>query len=161
MRLQRFILAVSLSLACGATATPPATTADAPARAPDDPSAPPAATPGAPEEVTPAMVDRSSPEAAVKAYLAAAIGSSQTDMFALMTPECREKEKSWAKGFTRNILDGEIKLKTHEVREPEVTGDTATVSVKAVFVVDGADDNEGMRFSLKREADGWLIREIH
>ena len=150
-----------LSLACGATATPPATTADAPARAPDDPSAPPAATPGTPEEVTPAMVDRASPEAATSAYLAAALANTPDAMFALMTPECRDKEKTWAKGFTKNIIDGKIKLKTHEVREPEVTGDTATVSVKAVFVVDGADDNEGMRFSLKREADGWLIREIH
>lgn len=161
MRPHRLLLALLVPLACGSTATPPATTADAPARAPDDPSAPPAATPGAPEEVTPALVDRSSPEAVTRAYLTAAAANAANDMFALMTPECRERERTWAKGFTKNITDGKIKLKTYELREPEVTGDAAKVAVKAVFVTDGEDDNEGMRFELRREADGWRIAEIH
>jgi hypothetical protein len=43
------------------------------------------------------------------------------------------------------------------VREPEVTGETATVSVGAVFVVDGEDDKEGMRFSLERRDGRWWI----
>lgn len=161
MRTSPTLLATLVTLACGGTATPPATTADAPAQAPDDPSAPPAATPGAPEDVSPAMVARSSPEEATKAYLEAATAGKVDDMLALMTPECRDKEKSWDKGFTKNITDGKIKLKSYEVREPEITDDTARVSVKAIFIVDGADDNEGMRFVLKKQTDDWLIAEIH
>lgn len=149
-------------MACGGTAAPAATTANAPERVPEDPGAPPAATPGAPEDVTPAMVDRASPAAVVTAYIDAATANKLDDMLALMTPECREKEKAWEKGFTKNIGDGKVKLKSHEMREPEVTGDSATVSVKAVFVgADGADDNEGMRFVLKQQADGWWIAQIH
>jgi hypothetical protein len=146
MRSLRLPVVVCVTLACGGTATPPATTADAPAQAPED--------------VTPAMVDRSSPAAAARAYLEAALTNRHGDMLAVMTPECRDREKSWDKGFTRNIVDGKIQLKSYELREPEVTGDTAKVSARAIFVVDGADDNEGVRFALRQEADGWLITEI-
>jgi hypothetical protein len=160
MRTSPALLATLLSLACGGTAAPPATTADAPAQAPDDPSSPPAATPGAPEDVSATMVARSSPAEATKAYLVAAQASKVDDMLALMTPECRDKERTWADGFTKNIADGKIKLKSYEMREPVVTDDTANVSVKAVFVADGVDDNEGMRFALKKQGDDWLIAEI-
>jgi hypothetical protein len=156
----RMILVFVNLAACGATAAAPATSADPPAGAPDDPSAPPAATPGSPDDVTPAMAARSAPEAAVKAYLEAALAGEHDAMFALMTAECRDKEKAWDRGFSKSLVDGKIKLKTYELAEPEINADTAQVAVKAVFTADGADDDEGMRFALRQEADGWSISEI-
>lgn len=148
-------------LACGGTATPAASTADPPVRAPEDPSAPPAATPGAPEDVTPLMAARASPTSVTTEYLDAAIAGKYEEMFALMTPACRETEKSGEKGFTRDIADGRIKLRTFELGEPEISGDTAKLAVKATFMADGAEDREGMRFELqRREPEGWMIAAI-
>lgn len=115
---------------------------------------------GAGSAANPAAVDRTTPAATTTAYLAAAQTANVEAMLALMTPECREKEKAGERAFTKAIGDGKIKLKTHDMRPPEVTGDTAKVSVKAVFIADGKDDNEGMRFELKLQDGAWLITSI-
>lgn len=107
-----------------------------------------------------AAVDRSTPAGTTTAYLAAAQAANTEAMLALMTPECREYEKSGERAFTRVIGEGKIKLKTHDMQPAEVTGDTAKVRVKAVFIADGKDDNEGMRFELKLQDGAWLITSI-
>ncbi len=97
------------------------------------------------------------------AYFAAASAVDVEGMLALMTSEYREKERTWPKGFTRSIADGKIRLKSYEMRAPEVTGDTAKVSVRAIFsvaAIDGDDGHEAMHFELVREAGQWSISSL-
>jgi hypothetical protein len=98
--------------------------------------------------------------AVVDAYLAAARAGDGEAMYALGTPEWREKERTWKKGFTPAIGKKELVVKTADVREPAVEGEKATVSVGAVFVVDGKDDKEGMRFTLERRDGRWWITDL-
>jgi hypothetical protein len=99
--------------------------------------------------------------ATVDSYLLAAKRVDEAGMLALGTAEFQKTEKTWKKAFTLNIVKGGFALKSYEVREPEVSGDTANVSVGATFVVDGKDDPEGMRFTLTRRDGKWWITEIH
>ena len=93
--------------------------------------------------------------------MAAAKVPAEAEMLALGTPEWQAKEKTWAKGFTMNIVKGNLKLKSYEVRDPKVEGDTANVSVRATFVdKDGKDDGEGMRFALVRKDGRWWISNL-
>lgn len=146
-------------LACGATSTPAATTADPPESAPDDPSSPPAAIAGSPESIPARPADRSSPAATTVAYLNAAIALEFEDMHALMTPACSNEERSWDKGLTRNLADGRIRVRAYEVGQPEITADTAQVTVQAELVADAVEP-ERVHFDLQRDPDGWAIVAI-
>lgn len=99
--------------------------------------------------------------AVVEAYLAAAKVPDEAAMYALGTPEWQNTEKTKPRRFTPAIAKGQFKLKSAEVRDPTVEGDTANVSVRAVFVDEkGKDDNEGMRFQLVRKDGRWWITEL-
>jgi len=98
--------------------------------------------------------------AAVEAYFVAAKKPDEAAMLALGTAEFQAKEKSWKKAFTPNIVQKGVALKTYEIRDPEVEKDAATVSVRALFTVDGKDKGEGMNFALVRRDGRWWITEI-
>jgi hypothetical protein len=145
-------LALTASLfGCGDDSGGGGTTLATPTPATPPPPAPPS---GA------ALEGAAGARAVVEAYLAAARVPDEAAMLALGTPQWREKEKAWAKGFTTNIARKGFALKTAEVREPEVSGEEARVSVRAVFVVEGEDDNEGMRFTLVRRDGRWWISDL-
>lgn len=146
-------------LACGATTTPAATTADPPERAPDDPSSPPAAIPESPDPSTSQQADRSSPTATTLAYLNAAVAMEFEQMYALMTPECSNEERTWEKGLTKNLADGRIRMRAYALGEPEITADTARVQVQAEFVADAEDAND-VQFDLRQDPEGWAIVAI-
>lgn len=151
--------AMLVGLACGGTTVPAATSADPPASAPDDPSSPPAAIPGTPEGDTAPAVARSSPGAATTAYLDAAMAMEFEAMYALMTPKCRDEERVWAKGLTKNLADGRVRLRTYRLGEPEITADTATVEVQARLAAD-VTEPERVHFDLEQEPEGWVIVAI-
>jgi hypothetical protein len=148
------LLAAALALlaACGKS-DPPAS----PSAPPTGASTPSASTPAAPVGT---QEGAAGARAVVDAYLAAAKVPDEAAMLALGTPEWREREKTWQKGFTVNIVRKGYALKSAEVREPEVSGETATVSVRAVFLDQGRDDPEGMRFSLERREGRWWISDL-
>jgi hypothetical protein len=98
--------------------------------------------------------------AVVEAYLVAAKALDADAMLALGTPEWREKEKTWKKGFTVNITQRDYKLKSYVLREPAIEGETATLSVRAVFLDQGKEDGEGMTFSLVRKDGRWWISDL-
>ncbi len=161
-RLTLALVLTASALGCrgDATAPTPPATPDPVAPAPVDAEPAPAA-----ESTSPAAsaVDRATPEIVARAYFAAASAVDLEGMLALMTPEYRERERTWSKGFTKNIADGKIRLKSYEMREPEVTGDTAKLSVRAIFsvaVIDGEDGHEAMHFELVREAGQWSISSL-
>jgi hypothetical protein len=85
----------------------------------------------------------------------------KASMLALGTPEWQKKETTWKKAFTFNIVKSGFALKTYEIREPEIEGDKATVSVRAIFDESGKDNREGMRFTLERRDGRWWITELH
>jgi hypothetical protein len=120
--------------------------------------APPAAPPPA---SGPALEGSAGARAAVDAYFAAARKPDEEAMLALGTAEWREKEKTGNRTFTPVIAQGKARLKSAEIREPVVTGDTAKVSVRAVFTgQNGRDDNEGMNFTLVRKDGRWWITDL-
>jgi hypothetical protein len=141
------VFAVGLA-ACGGDS-------DAPKKGP---AAPP---PAAPPVAGPAAEGAAGARAVVEAYLVAAKVPDESAMLALGTPEFQEKEKTWSKAFTLNIVKKGFALQSYEIREPAVTGDSANVSVRAVFSVNGKDDPEGMRFVLARRDGRWWITELH
>src|SRR5262245_33522032 len=122
MDLRRALAALVMAptLACAATPAAPATGATPPAEpAPASAADPPAPASDPSPAATPSAVDRSTPTAVAAAYLTAAEAGKLDDMLALMVPECAEKEKVWERGFTKNVAEGKIRLKSHEMREPE------------------------------------------
>jgi hypothetical protein len=124
---------------------------------PAGPAAP--ATPAAPA-ASPTEEGAVGARAAVEAYMVAAKKPDEAAMLALGTAEFQAKEKTWKKGFTLNLVKKVIALKTYEIRDPEVEKDAATVSVRAVFLAEGKDNGEGMRFSLVRRDGRWWIAEL-
>ena len=155
----RFTPAITLSLllaACGHDADGPA----APA-APAAPVAPPTPNTPAIPPAGPTAEGAAGARAAVEAYLIAAKKPDEASMLALGTPEWQKKETTWRKAFTFNIVKSGFAMKTYEVRDPEVEGDKANVSVRAVFSDNGKDDREGMRFTLERRDGRWWITELH
>jgi hypothetical protein len=128
---------------------------------PQAPAAPPAAPPSTAPAGPSALEGAAGARATVEAYLVAAKVPDEAAMLALGTPAWRERETTWKKAFTRNIVKAGFALKAWEVREPEVEGDRASVSVRATFSDQGRDDPEGMRFSLERRDGRWWITELH
>jgi hypothetical protein len=154
MRRATFLFAAAVLVAsCGGEAEE---NGPAPA-APPSASSPPAPAPAAADF---AKEGADGARAVVEAYLLAAKVPDEEAMLALGTPEWREKERTWAKGFTVNIVKKGFALRSHEVRELEVAGETAKVSVRAVFLDAGKEDREGMRFSLVRREGRWWISEL-
>lgn len=149
----RIVPALGLSLllvACGAKSDEPAASTGS-----TTPAAPAAPT------VSPTTAGADGARAAVEAYLVAAKKLDESAMLALGTAEWQQKEKTWKKAFTRNILQAGFALKSYDIRDPELDGDKATVSVRALFSDKGKDDREGMRFSLERRDGRWWITELH
>jgi hypothetical protein len=99
-------------------------------------------------------------QAVVEAYLAAARLHDEAGMLALGTPAWQAKEKAEARAFTPAIASRKFALKSATVREVVTHAATAEVSVRAVFLVDGEEDNEGMRFSLVRDGGRWWIADL-
>ena len=98
--------------------------------------------------------------AVVEAYLAAAKAQDGAAMYALGTPEWREKEAKKRRGYTPGYASKQIVLKTATVRDPEVEGDTARISVKVGLLIEGKDDGDSMRFVLVRRDGRWWINEL-
>ena len=145
-----FVVVLSLlATACGRDADGPA----APAARPS-PAAPAAPTVG------PTAEGAAGARATAEAYLLAAKKLDEAAMLALGTPEWQKKETTWKKAFTLNIVKSGSALKSYEIGEPEVEGDKATVSARAVFDESGKDHREGMYFSLERREGRWWITEL-
>ena len=148
-RLPLAVASALLLVACGPEPAGPA--------APNTPASP--STPAAPT-ASPTAEGAAGARGAVEAYMVAAGKPDQEAMLALGTPEWRTKETTWKKSFTLNIVKSGFALKSYEVREPELEGDKASVSVRAIFSDAGKDNGEGMRFTLERRDGRWWITDL-
>jgi hypothetical protein len=97
----------------------------------------------------------------VESFFRAVAGGSKDSALALMTDEWRAREVEWRNSFTTAFFEEGIKVKSWEIRELTVNGDSAFVSVRATLVdPNGEEDGEPLRFRLIRAADRWLIRAL-
>ena len=104
--------------------------------------------------------DQSTPKATVEAWIAAAKAGDRERALSLGTDEWRQKETTWDRSFTTAVFDKGYQLLRCEIRDPEIEGDEARVSCRAVFLVEGEEDNEGLRFRLVKIDGKWRIAEL-
>jgi hypothetical protein len=105
-------------------------------------------------------VDSTAVRATVSSFFAAVQSGARDSAFALMTPEWQAREREWRGGFTNAFFTRGIKVRSWAIRELTVSGDSAYARVAAVLLVEGEEDNEGMRFRLVRLEGRWLIRGL-
>lgn len=96
----------------------------------------------------------------VESFFRAVERGTRDSALALMTPEWRARELEWRGGFISAFFNRGIKVKSWEIRELSVAGDSAFVRVGTTLLVDGEEDGEPMRFSLIRSEGRWLIRRL-
>ncbi len=106
--------------------------------------------------------DQEQPRHVIAAYIAAADASDRQRAFALMTPACAERERSWEKSFSKAIFDRGYRFHVVSLGEEQVDEESAYVRLRVVFLHrTGEPDNEGMSFSLVRLEGRWWLDEIH
>lgn len=107
-------------------------------------------------------VDASTPKGVVDAYFAAASSGDKEGMLSLGTPEWREKEANWQKGFTLHIADKGWRPKVEQMRGPREADDgTIRISVKVLFTnPEGEENGEGMSFTLIKDGDRYWIKDL-
>jgi hypothetical protein len=99
--------------------------------------------------------------AVLDAYLAAAKVADGPAMYALGTPEWRATEAKKRRGFTPNLANKTIVLKSYEVEALTLQADGAVHgTVRAVFVIEGKDDKDPMRFVFVRRDGRWWINGL-
>ncbi len=97
----------------------------------------------------------------IAAYIAAADGNDRERAFALMTAECAERERTWAKSFSRAIFDRGYRFQVVRLSEDNTEDERAEIRLRVVFLDhQGEPDNEGMRFKLLRRDGQWWVDEI-
>ena len=99
--------------------------------------------------------------AVLDAYLAAAKAGDGDAMYALGTPEWREAEAKKRRGFTPNLAKKVLVLKSTERRNLTLqsNGDVHG-SVLALFLAEGKEDQDPMRFVFVRRDGRWWINEL-
>ncbi len=104
--------------------------------------------------------DQSTPQATVESWLRAVQAVDREAALSLGTADWRAREESWARSFTSAVFEHGLRLQSFTVHEAEIDGDEASLAVTAVFVIDGEEDGEGLRFRLAREEESWRIVEL-
>ena len=104
-------------------------------------------------------IDRSTPKAVVDAAVESMKKPDVEALGALMTPEWATREREWKKSFSNALRKG-IKLISAEIREPEIDGDKATISVKARFKTPEGENGEDLHFVLEKKEGAWWISEL-
>ena len=96
------------------------------------------------------------------AYYAAAKTQDGEAIYKLMTPEWKQKARSWKKSFTKNFLDGTIALKSYKIKKESQDETGARVSTITVLRIGDKEKGESMHFKLIRNGDdGWLIAKLN
>jgi len=108
------------------------------------------------------VVDPSTPKGVAEAYFAAASAGDKEGMLSLGTPEWREREATWTKGFTHHIAEKGWRPKVEKWRGPTEADDgTIRLSAKVLFTnPEGEEDGEGMTFTLIKDGDRYWIKDL-
>lgn len=102
------------------------------------------------------------PRHVIAAYIAAADADDRQRAFALMTPACAERERSWKKSFSTAIFDRGYSFHVVNLREEQVGEESAELRLGVVFLDSrGEPDKEGMIFRIVRLEGRWWLDEIH
>lgn len=105
--------------------------------------------------------DQEQPRHVVAAYIAAADAGEKHRAFALMTPACAERERSWKPSFSTAIFDRGYRFHVVRLQEEQVSEQSAELQLGVVFLDDrGEPDKEGMLFRIVRFEGQWWLDEI-
>ena len=105
--------------------------------------------------------DQEQPRHVVAAYIAAADAGEEQRAFALMTPACAERERSWKPSFSTAIFDRGYHFHVVRLQEEQVSEQSAELQLGVVFLDGkGEPDKEGMLFRLVRVEGQWWLDEI-
>ena len=105
--------------------------------------------------------DQSTPEATVGAWFEAANRGDKEGMLSLGTDVWREREMSWERGFTFNVVNRGLRVKEYKTEPTQPVEGGARIVARAVLTLpDGTEDGEPMHFRLVKEGEVWKIAEL-
>jgi hypothetical protein len=108
-----------------------------------------------------AVVQRDEASAVIKRYLVGAAAKDEAAMLEPGTIQWRVAELASPDRFTRGFSRGGLRLVTYRLRDPEIAGDSAIVTVLAEIERSGHASQETMRFILARVEGIWQIEDLY
>lgn len=95
-------------------------------------------------------------------YFVAVANLDRAAALALGTAEWAERENDWGGSFTRAFFDEGIKFSSWELQgiEPQEDGTVKARVRAALYEAGGESDQEPMTFTLREDADGWVILDL-
>ena len=113
-----------------------------------------------PQPVKPTGPDQATPDGTVEAWFAAAAKPDREAMLSLFSPEGRKEEEGFERGWTNALMTRGFTLKSREKISASVDGESANATFRAVFVQEGKEHRDGLRFMLGRKDGKWWIVKL-